>query len=66
MDAGRLHRGDLFPPLTDLRAVTHRIAAAVAKVAIDSGNTSGVTVDEVEDRLHLETWNLDYPRLVPG
>ncbi len=66
MDAGSLHRGDLFPPLTDLRAVTHRIAAAVAKVAIDSGNTSGVTVDEVEDRLHLETWNLEYPRLVPG
>jgi len=66
MDAGSLHRGDLFPPLTDLRAVTHRIAAAVATDAIESGNASGITADEVEERLHLETWNLEYPRLVPG
>lgn len=58
--------GMIFPPLADLRSVTRRIAEAVAHEAIRSGVSSGIQHADVQARLDLETWNLEYPGLVPA
>jgi malate dehydrogenase (oxaloacetate-decarboxylating) len=60
-----LDRGCLYPPLAELRAVSRRIAVAVARAARDDGVGADLTDDEFEAAVDHETWDLEYPRLIP-
>jgi malate dehydrogenase (oxaloacetate-decarboxylating) len=65
VDDAALERGALYPPLADLRAVSRRIASAVARAAGDDGVGPPMGDDEIEAALDREIWDLSYPRLVP-
>jgi malic enzyme len=60
-----LERGMLYPPLSDLRAITRHIAGAVARAAVDEGVATAAIGDDVFGALDREIWNLDYPVLRP-
>ncbi|MDH4120067.1 MAG: oxaloacetate-decarboxylating malate dehydrogenase, partial [Acidimicrobiia bacterium] len=55
--------GRLYPPLADLRGITRRIGAAVARQAISEGVAE--RMEDVDAALDREIWNLDYPVLRP-
>jgi malic enzyme len=60
-----LAAGRLYPPIAELRAITRRIARAVAAEAVSSGNAGPMTEQEIDQALDREIWNLDYPTLIP-
>ena len=60
-----LRHGALYPPVDDLRAISRRIASAVARDARDCGAAPERTDDELEQALEREIWDLEYPRLQP-
>ena len=60
-----LASGHLYPPLADLRAITRRIAAVVARAAVDAGVGIQLTDAGIEQALNREIWNLDDPTLRP-
>ena len=60
-----LDRGMLYPPLSELRSITHGIAAAVIRAAIDDGVAGADLEGEEIAALDREIWNLDYPTLRP-
>jgi malic enzyme len=60
-----LDRGMLYPPLSELRTITHGIAAAVIRAAIADGVARADVHDDVMEALDREIWNLDYPTLRP-
>ena len=66
VDQERLESRMLYPPLSDLRSISRAIAAAVAKEARDCGVGRDFTDAEIQERLELEIWNLDYPTLRPA
>ncbi len=58
-----LRAGRLFPPIEQLRPISRRIAAAVAREGCAVGQA--MSADEIDRALDHEIWNLDYPRLMP-
>ncbi len=66
VDQERLDSRMLYPPLADLRSISRAIAAAVAKEARDCGAGRDFTDAEIQERLEVEIWNLDYPTLRPA
>ncbi len=57
--------GLLFPAVTRLRAVSERIAIAVALQAVEEG-VAQVGADEVEARVRAEMWDPEYPDYEPA
>ncbi len=60
-----LATGALYPPITDLRAISRKIAASVARAARDTGVGLDLTDDDIDAVLDQEIWDLEYPRLQP-
>ncbi len=58
-----LSSGYLYPPLTDLRSTTRRIAVAVAQEAITSGVAPGLEPESMEAAVDEMIWDLEYPIL---
>jgi len=50
----------LLPPMTDIRALSVRIAIAVGKVAVDQGLTECRSHDEVEALVEKKIWSPSY------
>jgi malate dehydrogenase (oxaloacetate-decarboxylating) len=53
----------LFPDLSTIRDVSHRVALAVAKMAQSQGHAESTTPDELERRIRAKTWTPRYPHL---
>jgi malate dehydrogenase (oxaloacetate-decarboxylating) len=53
----------LFPDLTTIRDVSHRVALAVAKMAQSQGHADSTTPEELERRVQAKTWTPRYPHL---
>jgi len=60
-----LAAGALYPPVSDLRPISRKIAAAVARAARDTGVGLDLTDGDLEAILDREIWDLEYPRLQP-
>jgi malate dehydrogenase (oxaloacetate-decarboxylating) len=60
-----LATGSLYPPVTELRAVSRAIAGSVARVARDSGVGRDLDDAAIEEALDREIWDLRYPHLSP-
>lgn len=60
-----LARSSLFPPLTELREVTARIARAVVRDARDTGVGKQIADAEIAGAVERAMWSPDYPELVP-
>jgi malate dehydrogenase (oxaloacetate-decarboxylating) len=56
-----LEAGTLFPPLTELRSITHGIASAVVREANRLGVGKSIPDDEVEQSVAAMMWYPDYP-----
>lgn len=59
-----LARGSLFPPLTELRPVTARIAAAVVKEARNLGLGRAIADADIPAAIEDAMWYPDYPAIV--
>jgi malate dehydrogenase (oxaloacetate-decarboxylating) len=59
-----LGQGSLFPPLTELRKITARIAEAVVREARDTGIGRKITDSEIPEAVRAASWFPDYPELV--
>ncbi|MEM6730143.1 MAG: NAD-dependent malic enzyme [Myxococcota bacterium] len=59
-------QGRLFPPLTELRAVSATIAAAVVREAQRSHVGRPIHDDEIEKLIEWKMWQPDYPTLKPA
>ncbi len=57
--------GKLLPPLSELRAVSARVAAAVVREAREQGVGSAIPDGEIEARVRLRMWHPDYPKIRP-
>ncbi len=64
--AADLERGLLFPPLTELRGVTAKIAAAVVREARDLGVGRAIDDGAIEAEVDEAMWFPDYPEIVPA
>ncbi len=64
--ADELARGELYPPLTELRPITREVARAVAATAADEGVGEPMTAAEIDAELDRQIWDLDYPTLLPA
>jgi malate dehydrogenase (oxaloacetate-decarboxylating) len=60
--ARRDPNGPLLPPLEDVRAVSHRVAVAVAREALREGLVKGLDGVELEKRVATRMWT---PRYLP-
>jgi malic enzyme len=58
----RLESGALYPPLSDLRSVSHDIALAVAHEAVASGVAEARSDGELEAKLETTLWVPEYGR----
>ena len=58
-----LELGKLYPPLSDLRTITRRIAIAVARHAFDEGLAQADPNTPVEDLVDELIWEPEYPTL---
>jgi malic enzyme len=65
MDASRLAQGALVPDVSELRAVSARVAAAVLGHASASGTGRRVSHDEAAALVAAASWYPDYVPLVP-
>jgi malic enzyme len=61
----RLEVGALYPPQSELRAVSARIAKAVVRYASESGLGRTVPADRVEAVVEESMWDPDYVPVVP-
>lgn len=55
-----LERGTVYPPLTDIREVSVRIATAVAQIAYSQNLVSGPRVDDIEAHIRRSVWEPHY------
>ncbi|MEP9351101.1 NAD-dependent malic enzyme [Xanthobacter sp. KR7-225] len=53
-------RHNLLPPVSALREVAAEVALAVALQAHKEGRTTGVTVDQIEERIRAKIWTPHY------
>jgi malate dehydrogenase (oxaloacetate-decarboxylating)(NADP+) len=60
-----LDAGSLYPPLTELRRISSRIAEAVVRVASDSGVGKKLSESEIPAAVKRMVWMPQYPRLNP-
>ncbi len=63
---GDLAKGALFPPLSDLRPVSAKIAVAVVQEARRLGIGRDLSDEAAAEAVALEMWEPEYPELVPG
>jgi malic enzyme len=61
----RLAQGALYPPLTDLRSISRRIAIAVACCARDQGLARITTDEEIEAEVDGAVWTPEYAPYLP-
>lgn len=61
-----LEAGALFPPLSELRAITTRIAIAVVREARDRGVGRAISDDDIAADVAAAMWFPDYPEIVPA
>jgi malic enzyme len=66
VSAADLEAGSLFPPLGELRAVTAKIATAVAREVVRSGDGQGLTDKAVPGAVAAAMWEPVYPKLIPA
>jgi malic enzyme len=66
VSADDLAAGKLYPPLQDMRRITRRIAAAVARQAFDEGLAQADPDTPIEDLVDDLVWEPRYPTLVPA
>ncbi len=59
-----LERGQLFPPLSDLRRISARIATEVARKIRDDGLGPEISNSEIDSRIKKQMWSPDYPEIV--
>jgi len=65
VDEEEIAAGGLFPPVSQLRAVARRVAAAVVREANRTGAGEPIPDAEIERRIDAAMWTPDYPRPVP-
>lgn len=53
-------KGNLLPPLTDVREVSYKVAFAVAKEAVNSNLTEQLTDEEIENNIRRHIWTPGY------
>ena len=53
-------KGNLLPPVTSLREVSHAVAAAVALQAHKEGLTNGIRTDEIDQLIQTKVWTPHY------
>jgi len=61
-----LKAGKLYPPLKDMRAITRRIAAAVAQEALDEGLAQADPETPIDELVAQLVWEPRYPVLEPA
>jgi malate dehydrogenase (oxaloacetate-decarboxylating)(NADP+) len=61
VDQALLDQGSLFPPLSELRHVSMRIAAAVATVAHEQGLATAKHAADVESAVRAQMYDATYP-----
>jgi malate dehydrogenase (oxaloacetate-decarboxylating)(NADP+) len=59
-----LERGRVYPPLSDIRQVSAKIAAEVAEMAYDSGFTNKGKPDDILADVHRHMYHPVYPHYV--
>lgn len=55
-----LDRGTLYPPLSNIREISIKIAIGVAKAIYESGLTDQVAPDNLEEYIRSQSYNTDY------
>jgi malic enzyme len=60
VDASRLEQGALYPPQSELREVSFRIACAVVRCARDANLGRRIPDDEIEPTVRAAVWFPDY------
>ena len=55
-----LDRGTLYPPLSNIREISIKIAAGVAKAIYDAGLTDQVAPDDLEAYIRAQSYNTNY------
>ncbi len=65
VSAKRLAAGSLFPPMKELREITHSIAVAVVREVEELGLGTGIPTAEIESAVTAAMWVPEYPDLVP-
>ncbi|MEC7520859.1 MAG: NAD-dependent malic enzyme [Myxococcota bacterium] len=63
VDDAAIRRGQLYPPLGDLRAISRDVALAVARHAVEAGVAPKASRDELEARVDEMMWFPEYPRI---
>ena len=58
--AERLAQGALYPPIGELRAISRRIAIAVAREARDEGIARILSDEEIEREVNAMMWDPGY------
>lgn len=58
-----IRRGDLYPPLADLRAISRDVAVAVARHAVEQKVAPQASRAELEARIDEMMWFPEYPRI---
>jgi malate dehydrogenase (oxaloacetate-decarboxylating) len=66
IDADAIQRGELYPPLRELRKVSRAVALAVGKHAIDVGVAPRIDAVELERRIDALMWWPRYPEIRPA
>ena len=60
-----IERGKVFPPLTDIRDVSHKIAVAVVEEALRDGLATKIKQKDMEDLSSFVSRKMYYPEYVP-
>lgn len=60
-----IESGHVFPPISSIREVSHRIAVAVVEEAIREGNATKLTQQDISDLDRFVAAKMYYPEYVP-
>lgn len=58
--AGSDPRANLLPPLTEIRAISYRVAVAVAHCAIEQGLADSLSEEDIQAKIRAKMWHADY------